>query len=176
MTAANYPNCLTILLKDEGGFVNDSIDPGGATNEGVTQAVYDAWRRREGMPVRSVRLIEQTEVSTIYQLQYWNPVRGNEIFAGLDLILFNIGVMDGPVKAIKILQEALGVVIDGQFGLHTMGVLSGVNDRSGLIGKVCGDEMGFLRTLKTWWHFGIGWNNRYLGLKQQALAMLRASP
>lgn len=173
-----YAACLAIALRAEGGYVNDPQDPGGATNFGVTQAIYDAWRRSQHLPVQSVRAITQTEVSTIYRLQYWNAVRGDELFPGLDLMLFNIGIMDGPVKAIKILQESLGFTgkdVDGQFGLHTMDALYGVNDRAGLIGKVCGDEMGFLRTLKTWWHFGPGWGNRYAGLKGQSLAMLRAS-
>lgn len=176
MTAMNFAACLAVVLKDEGGYVNSPHDPGGATDEGITQAVYDAWRRSEKLTVRSVRFIASDEVSTIYRLQYWNALRGDELFPGLDLMLFNIAVMDGPVKAIKILQESLEVAMDGQFGLHTMGALNAVSDRAALIGSVCGDEMGFLRTLRTWVYFGVGWNNRYVGLKGQALAMLRASP
>lgn len=176
MTAANYPTCLAILLKDEGGYVNSSHDPGGATDEGVTQAVYNAWRRSKNLPVRSVRAIEPDEVATIYAAQYWAPVRGDELFAGLDLVMFNIAVMDGPVEAIKLFQEALGVPVDGQFGIQTLGALADMDDRADLIGKVCGDEMSFLRMLKNWVYFGVGWGNRYTGLKQQALTMLRNSP
>lgn len=172
MSAGNFPACLATLKTEEGGYVNNPHDPGGATNFGVTQAVYDAWRRSQGFAFQSVRYITQTEVSAIYRLQYWNPIRGDDLYAGLDMMMLNIAAMDGPVKAVKILQEALEVPMDGMFGLHTMGALSAITDRAGFIGTVCGDEMGFLRTLRTWVYFGVGWNNRYVALKPQALAML----
>ncbi|MFC0282395.1 glycosyl hydrolase 108 family protein [Camelimonas abortus] len=44
MAASTYKEALSAVLKHEGGYVNHPADPGGATNRGVTQRVYDAER------------------------------------------------------------------------------------------------------------------------------------
>jgi lysozyme family protein len=65
MTATNFPQSLSYVLENEGGYVNHPADPGGATNKGVTQAVYDDWRAARGLMKQSVRLIAPPEVSAI---------------------------------------------------------------------------------------------------------------
>ena len=42
----NFKDCLSLLLSHEGGYVNHPEDPGGRTNLGVTQAVYEDWLDR----------------------------------------------------------------------------------------------------------------------------------
>ena len=37
---SNYNDCLTRLLKDEGGYTNNPNDSGGPTNYGITLADY----------------------------------------------------------------------------------------------------------------------------------------
>ena len=39
----NFEQCFALLLKHEGGYVNNPKDPGGRTNLGVTQRVYEAY-------------------------------------------------------------------------------------------------------------------------------------
>ena len=58
MTAQNYARALSRVLVHEGNYVKHPRDPGGATMKGVTQRVYDAYRKRRGDDLRSVRLIE----------------------------------------------------------------------------------------------------------------------
>lgn len=48
----------------EGGYVNHPKDPGGATNFGVTQRVYDSYRKDRGQSARSVKQITSDEVAT----------------------------------------------------------------------------------------------------------------
>ena len=38
---SNFDRALSLTLRYEGGYVNHPKDPGGATNKGVTQKVYD---------------------------------------------------------------------------------------------------------------------------------------
>ena len=52
MPSAAFEASLPFVLRWEGGFVDHPNDPGGRTNKGVTQKVYDAWRKRQGLPVR----------------------------------------------------------------------------------------------------------------------------
>ena len=66
MPSPRFDVSLPFILRWEGGFIDHPADPGGATNKGVTQKVYDAWRARQGQPPRSVRLIEDAEMHAIY--------------------------------------------------------------------------------------------------------------
>ena len=48
MPSAALSSALPFVLRWEGGFVDHPTDPGGRTNKGVTQKVYNAWRTRLG--------------------------------------------------------------------------------------------------------------------------------
>ena len=91
----NFDLALRALLKLEGGYVNHPADPGGATNKGVTQAVYDDWRAARGLMKQSVRLIAPPEVSAIYRKQYWDAVSGDKLPSGLDYAVFDFAVNSG---------------------------------------------------------------------------------
>lgn len=45
MTASHEKEALSGVLAHEGGHGNKPADPGGATMKGVTQRVYDAYRK-----------------------------------------------------------------------------------------------------------------------------------
>lgn len=119
---SNYSTALKLVLQFEGGFSDTDGDHGGPTNFGVIQSEYDTYRKRKGLPTRSVRDIGQAEVGDIYHL-YWQAVRGDDLPVGVDMILFDTGVNMGTVTAIKMLQRALKVAVDGHLGLQTLGAL-----------------------------------------------------
>ncbi len=116
----SFDDCLAFVLRWEGGFVDDPDDRGGATNKGITQAVYDEWRERKHYDKRSVREIEDGEVKQIYLEQYWRPSRCQALDYPMSLILFDSAVNHGVGRAVKILQDALKVTQDGVFGPKTM--------------------------------------------------------
>ena len=174
MSADNFQRALALVLKSEGGFVNNAHDPGGATNQGVTQRVYDAFRRRNGLPILSVRNISPADVSTIYRSQYWDAVQGDNLPTPFDYLAFDEAVNSGPVQSIKDLQACLGVAADGHLGMVTLGALNAVTDRAGLVRKVCARRMSFLRRLKQWIYFGKGWTNRVNAVQANAMAMVAA--
>lgn len=171
-----FAACMKIELQFEGGFVNDPADSGGATNFGITQRVYDAYRRTLKSSTQSVRYIQAAEYMDIYHAQYWDAIRGDQLYAGLDLMMIDDAINSGPVKAIKDLQRALGVAADGQFGLHTLDALSGVKDKAGLIRSIYAIRVSFWRSLSNFWRFGAGWLNRGSIDVTDALAMLAGVP
>ncbi|MGJ7040873.1 lysozyme family protein [Shinella sp. BE166] len=83
---------MTHLRRDERGYVNQPKTPGGATNFGTTQAVYDSYRKPLGHRVRSVKLIAEPEVATIYKTQYADMVRYDDLPAGVDHAIFDAAV------------------------------------------------------------------------------------
>lgn len=118
---ARFDDCLKFVLEREGGFVNDPADSGGATNKGVTQRVYDTWRRARAEPERSVRDIEDAEVRAIYHENYWVAASCPELPEPIDLLHFDTAVNLGPGTAARMLQTALNMsIVDGIVGHRTL--------------------------------------------------------
>jgi lysozyme family protein len=191
VTAANFPLDFADTERWEGWhtYSDDRYDPGGATWCGLTQRAYDAWRRLKGLPTRGVRQATDDEIRTIFRDEYWGPVRGDDCPAGVDLLMFDIAINMGPVVAIRFLQQALVVKVDGMFGLETLGKLKGVDspsgdgrsserpmDRSALIQAICARRFSFWHALTTWWRFGKGWMARGNDIEARALKLAASSP
>ena len=115
MIANGFEPALAFVLRWEGGLVDNPADPGGRTNKGITQKVYDAWRQQQGEPPRDVQQIEDSEVSTIYQAQYWTPASCESLAAPLALAEFDTAVNMGVGRAIRFLQTAVKCTADGSF-------------------------------------------------------------
>lgn len=165
MSASNYKPSLSLVLAHEGGYVNHPKDPGGATNKGVTQAVYDSYRKIKGLPVQSVKLISSDEVGEIYQKQYWRQVKGDDLPTGLDYAVFDFGVNSGVSRAARYLQRLVGVPDDGVIGNQTLSAIyaEARKDEEKLIAAYCANRLAFLKSLATFSTFGVGWTRRVIG-------------
>lgn len=175
MTKTSYAGALSLVLGFEGGKVDDPRDPGGRTNSGVTQRVYDSYRQRKGLAAQDVYRMTSDERDEIYRLQYWDKVRGDDLPEGIDLALFDGAVNSGPVQSIKWLQRALGVAADGMIGEVTLAAAEAYPDHDLLIGKILDRRMAYLEALKTWKTYGHGWTNRVDHLKTAAQALATGS-
>lgn len=164
----NFEKALALVLEHEGGYVNHPKDPGGATNKGVTQAVYDAYRKMRGRGPMSVKFITDEELRAIYKFQYWDKVQGDFLPTGLDYAMFDFAVNSGVGRASKYLQAVLGVEQDGQIGART---LAAIHSPSAVINALCDRRIGFLRNLKTFLTFGKGWTRRVTDVRAHALDM-----
>ena len=167
---ANFKPSLAAVLVHEGGYSNHPRDPGGATMRGVTQRVYDAYRRNAGKVQQSVARISDAELEAIYYQQYWMAVRADNLPAGLDYAVFDYAVNSGPRRAIEHLQEVLGVTVDGLMGNVTIATAAAKSAES-TIAKLCDRRLLFLRGLSTWDTFGKGWTRRVDGVRAKALSM-----
>ncbi len=126
-------DAMLFTQKEEGGWT--PID--GGTMYGVTQAVYDDYRRKEGMHLQNVRLIEDGEVRAIMEDEYWYPGHCNEMPSRLAIAHFDWIFNHGVSGAIHSLQTVLGVVSDGVFGPVTLHAMQAAiqEDPNGLIQK-----------------------------------------
>lgn len=173
----NWPKAFSKTETFEGWhlFSNDPADPGGATYDGVTQKTYDAWRRLQKLPTRSVHLMTDAECSAIMEGQFWTPAHCGELWAGLDVLAYDISVNCGPSRAIRMVQQAVGVKADGVFGLHTRDAVRSVNDQQALLKKIATIRLSFWHRLTTWWRFGKGWSSRGEGSLAFALEVWKSS-
>lgn len=172
MAAASYARALALVLQSEGGYVNDPRDPGGATMKGVTQAVYDAQRRGQGLALRSVHLIGADELAAIYRRRYADAVHFDELPAGVDYAVFDPAVNSGPGRGIAWLQAAVGLKADGRMGFAVLAAARARKPAS-VIDAICDARLGFLHRLRTWQVFGKGWGRRVYGVRLMAQLMAR---
>jgi lysozyme family protein len=165
-----FEAAMPFVLRWEGGFVDHPADPRGATNKGVTQAVYDAWRRRQGLPRRSVRRIEAAEVHALYEAGYWQPAKCPLLWQPLDLVQFDTAVNMGTGRAARFLQQAVGATVDGDIGPATERRVAEC-DRGQAMVNYCNARESFYRGIvarkPSQQVFLKGWLNRLNALRKQ---------
>ena len=165
----NFEQCLALVLKHEGNFVDHPKDPGGMTNLGVTKKVWEDW---VGHPVTEadMRALGPSDVAPLYKDRYWNNIRGDSLPSGVDYACFDVAVNSGVGRAAKLLQKAAGVTPDGAVGPATLGAVSEC-DPAELIINICRARQAFLEGLATFSTFGKGWTRRVNEVQATALKM-----
>lgn len=170
MSAANFQACLAVVLASEGGFVDDPQDPGGATNLGVTLATLSAWRGSV-QTIAAVEALTVADVAPIYLADFWNVTHCSIWPAGVDLCVFDAAVNEGPGQAIRQLQHAVGVAIDGEAGPATLAAVADA-DPAATIKAIEAIRDAFYESLKAFPRFGKGWLARDGRTETAALAMV----
>lgn len=169
MNAADrFSRCLPVILGYEGGFVNDPADPGGATNKGITLHTFSTFLGRPAT-IAELKVIPADATAAIYKQGYWDLVRGDDLFAGIDLFCFDSAVNCGPARAARWLQHALGVNEDGQIGPATLRAQADASDHL-VIEDMRQQREAHYRSQPTFGHFGGGWINRLTLVSEQAEA------
>lgn len=129
-----YGRALAFTLQWEGEYVNHPKDPGGATNKGITQAVYNSYRRAKGKRTRSVRWIRKSEVHDIYRTRYWDAARCDGMPHLVAIAHFDWAVNTGLRRATRHLQGVVGTATDGVWGPKSQkALLDRVAERGELI-------------------------------------------
>jgi lysozyme family protein len=164
-----FNECVTVVLKHEGGFVDHPRDPGGATNMGITLRTLRDWRGDDSLTADAVRALTEAEAREIYLARYWNPIRGDELPPGIDLAVFDWAVHGGVGRAARDLQTVLGVTVDGAIGRQTIEAAKRA-DPAEVIRRVCERRLDHLRSRPHWDAFGRGWTRRVDAIEQAALA------
>lgn len=171
---ANYPPCETRVLAHEGGYTNDPRDPGGPTNFGIT--IYD-YRKyaKPGATAADVQRMSLAEAQRIYKAKYWDALRCDELPAGVDDTVFDYGVNSGIGRAGKVLRRVLGLS-DADWRV-TDAVLAALKlrDPAKVVVAINDERLAFLKSLRTWRAFGVGWSRRVAEVKAFSLELARAA-
>ena len=129
---SRFDECLKFVLTREGKYSHNPADRGGATNMGITQVNYDAWRIKHGLSRNPVLGISGAEVGEIYAAGYWQPVCADGLVAPIDLCVFDAAVQHGSGRAAKWLQRTVGTRQDGVIGPQTLTASALLIERDGL--------------------------------------------
>lgn len=172
---ANIDNLAPFILRWEGGFVNDPVDKGGATNMGVT---IGTWRSvgydKDGdgdIDVDDLHLLDKEDViERVLRPHYWNRWRADEILNQSVANILVDWVWASGTHGIKRPQRILGVTPDGIVGPKTLAAVNSMdpmelhfrikNDRIKFIDEICQRDPSQERFRK-------GWMNRINALVYQ---------
>ncbi len=173
MVATSFARALVLTLKFEGGYSDHPRDPGGATNLGITQKTLEYFR---GRPVTKadVKSLHLDEAAKIYKQNYWNAVCCDQMPAGVDMCMFDLAVNSGPQKAIKILQAAAGLSVNGVLSAETL-ASTHHNTPHELIKSICRLRLSFLQRLTIFATFGRGWSARVASIQSECLKLAEPS-
>lgn len=160
---------MPFILEWEGGFVNDPLDRGGATNKGVTIGTFLSFY--PGKTVDDLKRITDDQWLTIFRDGYWNPWQADQI---KDQAVANIVVdwawASGVRKSIRKVQELLGVTVDGMVGNQTLSAING-KDAEELFDRIKVARYDFVDTIvnldPTQKRFVKGWKNRIKSIKYE---------
>ena len=165
----NWDKSFQLLLKSEGGYVDHPSDPGGRTNLGVTQAVWENWIGRSSNE-KEMRSLTAEMVKPLYKKKYWDACKCDELPNGLDYLVFDFAVNAGVGRSIKTLQTSVGATPDGAIGPKTLQAVM-VCSKDQLIDKFSDEKLKFYQSLPTFATFGRGWTNRVAHVKTDASQM-----
>jgi len=122
---SEFNEIIEVVLKHEGGLVDDPDDPGGLTNLGISQRAY---------PNEDIRGLTVDRAKELYKRDYWDKYRTGDLSDRLRHIYVDMCINMGGGRAIKILQEACNsknsekIDIDGGIGPATIKASSNVED------------------------------------------------
>lgn len=112
----DFDKAIEVILKHEGGYVNDPVDPGGETNMGISKKAY---------PYLNIKELTKKDAKDIYFKDYWLKGKVSKVPEELRMIYFDMVVNMGRARAVKILQTAVSAKgvrteVDGGIGPKTI--------------------------------------------------------
>lgn len=162
----NWDACFEKLIKHEGGYVSHPADPGGRTNLGVTQDVWEDWIDR-AVSEAEMKALTPNKIAPLYRELYWDRIKADKLPSGVDYLVFDAAVNSGVSRAAKWLQTTVGAVADGVIGEQTLKLVMLTNPQM-LIDKYSAIRLEFLKGRSTWPTFGKGWERRVEEVKTTA--------
>jgi lysozyme family protein len=108
MFMANFDIAIGPVLANEGGYVSNPNDPGGETKYGITKRQY---------PDLDIKNLSPDQAKEIYRRNYWqfDSIQNQTIANKLLDMCVNMGVG----SAIRLVQTAVQVAVDGRYGPQT---------------------------------------------------------
>jgi lysozyme family protein len=137
-----FERAVARLLGDEGGYVDNPNDPGGATKFGISKRDY---------PDLDIAALTRTAAVAIYYREWWQRYRFSEVPGLVGAKVFDLAVNMGPDHAMKCLQRALRacgrrVEEDGVLGRATIAAAEAAN-RLALMAALRSEAAGYYRVL-----------------------------
>ena len=151
------------ILRWEGGFVDDPLDRGGATNKGITIGTFRNFYGKDAT-VEQLKHITDEQWLHIFKSGYWDKWKADDIEnQSIADIVVDWAWASGTVTSIKQVQKILGVAVDGIVGNDTLTAINIAGQRI-LFAKIHSRRIEFVENIvkrdPSQARFLKGWKNR----------------
>lgn len=151
-----FDRCFNFLVgpEIEGGYSNRSpdVDPGGETIYGISRRYHpEMWV--DGRPTIA-------QAKTFYRNTYWIKNGCHKLSWPVCLLVFDFCVNSG--NAIKVLQRALNISVDGMVGPQTIAALERANQKEVSLALLNASRIRYLSELPNVGPNALGWYKRVL--------------
>jgi lysozyme family protein len=127
-----------ILAREGLKFTDRPDDKGGPTFCGITLATLRAWRAPAATSVDDLKSLDPQTVRSIYQHMYVTaPGFGQIADQALQALVVDAGVQHSQEEAAKMVQRAVGVIVDGHLGAVSLSAINS-HEATSLRMLVCG--------------------------------------
>ena len=149
----DFDQAFQLLMGDEGGYVDNPADPGGATCWGVTERVA----RAHGYtgPMRDLPL---ATAKAIAKAEYWDPYQCDQFDGRVGFLVLDAAYNGGHPA--QWLQRAAGVAQDGDIGPVTIAAVRALDPLRVCMRFSSYHQQYYTSLLQLWPEFGRGWSNR----------------
>ena len=116
-----FEEAFNFVMRQEGGYVNDPHDRGGATKYGISSAFIKA----NNIKIEDVNELTVDQAKSIYNMYFWNPLKVDQFTDSIvQLFLFDTAVNCGVGRAADFLQRSVNALsrikLDGIIGKETI--------------------------------------------------------
>jgi lysozyme family protein len=175
MTSATWPKALAFVMlpqNDGQSYHVTDHDTGRGTAWGITE---DTWYHAvdTGLVHGDIHNATQAQAGVILRQEYWNGTLCDGLPLAVDFLVFNMAMMAGQGRAIKLLQRIVGVLEDGVNGPKTIAATARQDTTYMLMALTKADEQ-FFQALSGATYFINGWTNRAEYCKHVAQSLLIA--
>ena len=153
-----FEKAIAFVLSEEGGYVNDSSDMGGETNYGISKRAY---------PSLDIANLSKDQAAIIYRRDYWDSCKCDQLPEFLAIMTFDAAVNMGTYAAIKQLQSALNVHVDGIIGPMTINTAATASKDQ--VTELAARRMVAYGNMAQFGRYGLGWSRRLMKVYQLAL-------
>lgn len=157
---ANAKKLVPILLKWEGGYVNDPLDKGGETNKGITISTWKSFGYDVSEKILEIKVGSKTYKNVtkslyemtdnqwydIFKKLYWDKWLGDKINNQSIANILVDWVWSSGGSTIKRVQKILGVKADGIVGNKTIDTINSANQEQ-LFEKIKNDRIVFVNNI-----------------------------
>lgn len=159
----DFDQAFELLIGHEGGFQKNPKDRGNwtsgkigvgtlrGTKFGVSAMTY---------PHIAIEALTLDEAKRIYHADFWLASKTDRLPEVMRFDMFDTAVHAGPVMAVRFVQQAAKVAVDGVFGPKTTAAVQSM-DQYRLFARFNGARLDFLNNNPVQWaEFGRGWAQR----------------
>jgi lysozyme family protein len=169
----NFIRALNVVCSPrvEGGYSEDPDDKGNWTGGEVGKGELQGTKwgiSAAAYPTSDIKNLRWNDAAAIYFRDYWLKGRCDRIPPRLGLALFDACVNHGVKKAVMLLQETIGEVVDGELGPNTAACAWRADPEDTII-NFQAHRLEFYREMKTWPKYGKGWTRRALRVAVEAI-------